>query len=107
MDLQCIPYLLIIQTTVMKKRLLAFSIVIGLAACNNETNEGAANTSDSVRNEGNAGMPAGDTSMPINGRTGTYQADTSNQNGDDSVSGSNEASRSTTPGQNASDNSPQ
>ena len=81
----------------MKKAILSFGVVLLLTSCGNGNNAEEA-TSDSTNiNMGNK-SPMGDTANQINNRGGNYPADTSNRNGDDSISGSDPASRSTTTG---------
>lgn len=92
----------------MKKIVIAFAMVVLVAGCSN-SNTAEENTADSTNiNMGNQ-SPMGDTANQINNRGVGYPADTSNRNGDDSISGSNPASRTTTPGNDAggSDNDPQ
>lgn len=86
----------------MKKGVVALGIVILLAGCG-----GGNNAEESTADSTNINM--GDTANQINNRAGSYPADTSNRNGDDSVSGSDPASRTTTPGNDTggSDNRPQ
>jgi septal ring-binding cell division protein DamX len=83
----------------MKKSILALSVVVVLASCgSNSNNSTEESTSDSAnRNMANQ-SPAGDTANQLNNRGGMYQSDSSNKSGDDSVSGSNPASRTSTPG---------
>ena len=92
----------------MKKTFVAFGVLLVLASCGN-SNTAEENTADSTNiNMGNQ-SPMGDTANQINNRGVGYPADTSNRNGDDSISGSNPASRTTTPGNDSggSDNRPQ
>ena len=74
----------------------AAGLLVMMAACNN-SNEGSDPLADSTaRVDGNQ-APMGDTANQINSNAGSFPADTSNQNGDDSVKGTNPASRKTTP----------
>lgn len=78
-------------------------VILLLAGCGNgnvsETNgtPEESTTDTASMNMGNQ-APMGDTANQINNRAGSFPADSSNQNGDDSVKGSDPASRSTTPG---------
>ena len=80
----------------MKKILMATAAVIGLMSCGSQRTD-VENSADSTNMTDANQAPMGDTTGMINSNAGNYPADTSNQNGDDSVSGTNPASRSTTP----------
>jgi hypothetical protein len=86
----------------MKKILMATAVVMGLVSCGNQSADEEA-TADSTNMTDANQAPMGDTTGMINNNTGNYPTDTSNQNGDDSVTGSSPASRSTTP-RNANNN---
>ncbi len=81
----------------MKKTLLAAAVVIGLMSCGSQSEE-AESSADSTNITDANRAPMGDTANQINSSTGNYTADTSNRNGDDSIKGSDPASRRTTPG---------
>ena len=81
----------------MKKILLAAMIVVGLMSCGGESNE-VKNSTDSATVNGASQAPMGDTANQINSSAGNMTGDTSNQNGNDSIKGTNPASRRTTPG---------
>ena len=81
----------------MKKILMAVVVMAGLASCGNQSNDVEATADSSTITDANQ-SPMGDTANQINSNTGNYGTDTSNRNGDDSISGSNPASRRTTPG---------
>ena len=82
---------------VMKKILMATVILAGLMSCGSQSTESESTSDTATMTDANM-APMGDTANQINSNTGNFTADTSNRNGDDSVSGSNPASRSTTPG---------
>lgn len=87
----------------MKKHLFAGALAIAMASCGNgntsDTNATPeSQTSDTTNINMGSQAPAGDTGNQINNRAGSYPADTSNQNGNDSVKGTSQESRSTTPG---------
>ena len=82
---------------VMKKILLAATIVVGLMSCGSESSE-AESSADSTMVTDASQAPMGDTANQINSSAGNMTGDTSNQNANDSVKGTNPASRSTTPG---------
>lgn len=81
----------------MKKILTGFGTILILASCGGTTTAEKATTDSTNVNMANQ-SPMGDTANQINNRAGNYPMNTSNQNGDDSVKGTNPASRSTTPG---------
>ena len=80
----------------MKKILMASALVVGLMSCGSQSTD-VENSSDSTNMTDANQAPMGDTTGMINSNAGNYPTDTSNQNGDDSVSGTSPASRSTTP----------
>lgn len=86
----------------MKKGILACGVFMILASCGNGNTAGNSASEESTSDTANMNManqsPMGDTANQINNRAGSYPADTSNKNGNDSVKGSSGASRSTTPG---------
>ncbi len=86
----------------MKKIVMAMALVVALMSCANQGND-EENTADSTNMTDANQAPMGDTTNMTNSNTGNYPTDTSNQNGDDSVSGTSPASRSTTP-RNANNN---
>jgi hypothetical protein len=92
-----ISLLLNLQNRIMKKAILAFGVVFLIASCGNNSTE-VENTADSTNINMGSQAPMGDTANQINNRAGNQPMDTSNQNGNDSVKGTNPASRSTTPG---------
>ena len=87
----------------MKKQFLALALVVVAASCSNgnvsPTNgTSESQTSDSANVNMGSQAPMGDTANQINNRAGSYPADTSNKNGNDSIKGTNGSSRNTTPG---------
>jgi hypothetical protein len=82
---------------VMKNGFLAVGVALILASCGSNNNAEESTTDSANVNMANQ-SPMGDTANQINSAEGSYPADTSNQNGDDSVKGTNPASRTTTPG---------
>ena len=87
----------IIKMENMKKILMAATIAIGMMSCGSESSE-AESSADSTNITDANQAPMGDTANQINSSAGNFSADTSNRNGDDSVPGSDPASRRTTPG---------
>ena len=81
----------------MKKILMAAAVVAGLTACGSQSSEAEAGADSTNITDANR-APMGDTANQINSNTGNFTGDTSNRNGDDSISGSDPASRRTTPG---------
>lgn len=81
----------------MKKGIVTLGIAVVLISCGGG---GADKESTADSTNINMGSQAlmGDTTNQINNRAGSFPSDTSNRSGDDSVSGSNPASRTTTPG---------
>lgn len=78
----------------MKNGILALAILI--ASCGGgPTSEES--TADSTNINMGSQAPMGDTANQINSNAGNFPADTSNHNGNDSISGTSAASRSTTP----------
>lgn len=86
----------------MKKIMMATVVAIGLMSCGDQSADEKA-TADSMNMTDANQAPMGDTTGMTNSNTGNYPTDTSNQNADDSVKGTNPASRSTTP-RNANNN---
>lgn len=82
----------------MKNGILAFCVALVLASCGGSGNNAEEGTTNNTNMNTADQTPAGDTANQINNRAGAYPSDSSNQSGDDSVSGSNPASRTTTPG---------
>ncbi len=80
----------------MKKILMVTALMVGLMSCGSQSND-TENSADSTNMTDANRAPMGDTTGVISNKGGMYPTDTSNQNGDDSVSGTNPASRSTTP----------
>ena len=78
----------------MKKAIVALGVVIVLASCGNSTGD---NPSDSTDLNTSA-TPMGDTANQISTGASSFPADSSNRNGNDSVTGTNPATRTTTPG---------
>ena len=79
----------------MKKWIIAAGFVVFLSACN-EGLRSDENNSDSTEVLVDNPAPVGDSSHRMNNKEG-FTGDTSNQNADDSVKGTNPASRKTTP----------
>lgn len=79
----------------MKKWMIAAGFVVAVSACNDGLRSDE-NNSDSTEVLVDNPSPVADSSGRINNRE-AYPGDTSNQNGDDSVKGTNPASRRTTP----------
>lgn len=75
---------------------MATVIAAGLMSCGSQSTD-TENSADSTNMTDANQAPMGDTTGTISNKEGMYPTDTSNQNGDDSVSGTNPASRSTTP----------
>jgi hypothetical protein len=82
---------------VMKNGLLAIVVALMIASCGSNNNAEESTTDSANVNMANQ-SPMGDTANQINSAAGMYPADSSNQNGNDSVTGTNPASRTTTPG---------
>ncbi len=80
----------------MKKIVMATALAVGMMSCGSQSND-TENSADSTNMTDANQAPMGDTTGIISNKGGMYPTDTSNQNGDDSVSGTNPASRSTTP----------
>lgn len=75
------------------------AVAISIASCGNSSeNSAAQNAGDSGNANISTPAPMGDSSTQINSNAGMHPADTSNQNGNDSVKGTSRMSRSTTPG---------
>ena len=81
----------------MKKILFAAALTLGLMSCGSQSSESEMSTDSTNMTDANA-APMGDTTGMINSNAGNYPADTSNRNGDDSISGTDPASRRTTDG---------
>lgn len=82
----------------MKNGIIAFGVALVLASCGGGGSSTEESTSDSANMNMSNQSPMGDTANQINNRAGMYPSDSSNQNGDDSISGSSRSSRTTTPG---------
>ncbi|HUQ96530.1 MAG TPA: hypothetical protein VM010_02625 [Chitinophagaceae bacterium] len=83
----------------MKKAILAFGVAVVITSCGNSSTADENNSdSTTVENSNLNAAPMGDTANQINNRAGNFPMDSSNKNGDDSISGTSPASRSTTPG---------
>lgn len=80
----------------MKKIVMAIALVVGLMSCGSQSTD-TENSSDSTNMTDANAAPMGDTTHMINSNAGNYPSDTSGQNGDDSIQGTDPASRSTTP----------
>ena len=80
----------------MKKMIMIAALTIGLVSCGSQSEEAEMGADSTNMTDANR-APMGDTTGMINSNAGNYPEDTSNRNGDDSVSGTNPASRSTTP----------
>ena len=80
----------------MKKIVMATALVVGLMSCGSQSTD-TENSSDSTNMTDANAAPMGDTTNMLNSNAGNYPSDTSGQNGDDSIKGTNPASRSTTP----------
>ena len=91
-------YSLDFKNTIMKKGLLAVAVAISIASCGDNNSSANGTSGDSLNGNMNTPGPAGDTTNQVINHGTTYPADTSNQNGNDSVKGTSRASRSTTPG---------
>lgn len=89
----------------MKKIMMATALAIGMMSCGDQSTE-AEMTSDSTNMTDANAAPMGDTTGMISSEAGNYPTDTSNRNGDDSVSGSNPSSRTSTPGNQNGNNGP-
>jgi hypothetical protein len=95
--------LTIIKNSNMKNGIIALAVGVLLASCGNgNVNKSGATSEDQTADSTNINMgsqaPAGDTANQINYRGTTSPADSSNRNANDSVKGSDPASRKTTPG---------
>jgi hypothetical protein len=88
----------------MKNLFLAMAIAVAAISCGNANNhdntteQGTSDSTNGTNMNASSQTPAGDTGNQVNNRAGSYPADTSNQNGNDSVKGTSRTSRSTTPG---------
>ena len=81
----------------MKNGLMALGAALILASCGSNNNA-EESTTDSTNMNMSSQAPMGDTTTQISSGASSMPADTSNQNADDSVTGTNPASRTTTPG---------
>ena len=78
--------------------MIAFGAALLLASCGGSTTAEQNQTSDTANVNMANQSPPGDTANQINNRANAYPGDSSNKNGNDSVSGTSRTSRTSTPG---------
>lgn len=75
---------------------MASALVVALMSCGSQSSD-TENSADSTNMTDANQAPMGDTTHMLNSNAGNYRSDTNGQNGDDSITGTNPASRNTTP----------